>query len=354
MTTLPGRLRRHGQRGVAIITALLLTTLAVTIVASLFWQQQVQVRSMENQRLHLQTEWIVRGALDWAGLILRQDGLDNGRYTAASGVWATPLAETRLDDYIERERVDGEKYDATLSGQITDAQSRYNLNNLASGKVVAQAQLKVFQRLLDNLHIDSSLASKVADEVARSQQVSAAPPAGSASGTGVNGAAGTPATSGTPAAGATGTQTGAAVSSAGPDGAEPMAMLRVEDLLTVSGFTPQAIEQLRDFVIVLPDQGTPVNVNTAPAELLAAIVQDDSVSDAATLVNNRQRVYYRQMSDFTTAIQGKTVLGAVDVKTNYFLVFSRVRLDRAALDTQALLYRNPIGMQTNLVWVREN
>ena len=42
---------RYRQRGVAVVTALLLTTLAVTIVASLFWQQQVQVRSIENQRL---------------------------------------------------------------------------------------------------------------------------------------------------------------------------------------------------------------------------------------------------------------------------------------------------------------
>ena len=343
MTMLPGRLRRQGQRGVAIITALLLTTLAVTIVASLFWQQQVQVRSMENQRLHLQTEWIVRGALDWAGLILHQDGLDNQRYTAASGVWATPLAETRLDDYIERERVDGEKYDATLSGQITDAQSRYNLTNLATGKVVAPAQLQVFQRLLDNLHIDSSLASKVADEVARSQQASAVPPASGDPNVPQGGAAGAPAPN----------ATGTAVTSTGADGAEPMAMLRVEDLLAVAGFTQQAIEQLRDFVIVLPE-ATPVNVNTAPAELLAALVPDASVSDATTLVNNRQRVYYRQASDFTTAIQGKVPLVAVDIRTNYFLVFSRVRLDRAALDTQALIYRNPIGMQTNLVWIREN
>ncbi|WP_377702870.1 hypothetical protein [Pseudoduganella sp. UC29_71] len=69
------RLRR--QAGVAVITALLLTTLAVTIVASLFWQQQVQVRSMENQRLHLQTKWILRGALDWARLILQQDMISN-------------------------------------------------------------------------------------------------------------------------------------------------------------------------------------------------------------------------------------------------------------------------------------
>ena len=47
------------QAGVAVVTALLLTTLAITIVASLFWQQQVQVRSIENQRLQLQKKWVL-------------------------------------------------------------------------------------------------------------------------------------------------------------------------------------------------------------------------------------------------------------------------------------------------------
>ncbi|MBW8898338.1 MAG: general secretion pathway protein GspK, partial [Massilia sp.] len=88
------------ERGVAVITALLLTTLAISIVASLFWQQQVQVRSMENQRLHLQTKWILRGALDWATLVLFQDGIDHSTYTSLDQVWATPLAETRLDQYV--------------------------------------------------------------------------------------------------------------------------------------------------------------------------------------------------------------------------------------------------------------
>ena len=67
------------ERGVAVITALLLTTLAISIVASLFWQQQVQVRSMENQRLQLQTKWILRGAMDWATLVLRQDAVGHVR-----------------------------------------------------------------------------------------------------------------------------------------------------------------------------------------------------------------------------------------------------------------------------------
>ena len=49
---------RKSPRGVAIITALLLTALAITIVASLFWQQQIQIRAVENQRLQMQKKWI--------------------------------------------------------------------------------------------------------------------------------------------------------------------------------------------------------------------------------------------------------------------------------------------------------
>src|SRR6059058_4984585 len=117
------RPRPWRERGVAVVTALLLTTLAISIVASLFWQQQVQVRSMENQRLNLQTRWILRGALDYASLILDSRRYDNGGmlFTSQDQVWATPLAETRLDQYIERERIEGESFNATLSGNITDA-----------------------------------------------------------------------------------------------------------------------------------------------------------------------------------------------------------------------------------------
>src|SRR3954467_8133404 len=127
--------RRTRQRGVAVVTALLLTTLAVTIVASLFWQQQVQVRSIENQRLQLQKQWILRGALDWARLILREDA----KYSSVDTLdepWAVPLSETRLDQYVENGKADADAADASLSGTIVDAQSRYNLSNLsANGKV---------------------------------------------------------------------------------------------------------------------------------------------------------------------------------------------------------------------------
>ena len=155
------------QRGVAVITALLLTALAITVVASLFWQQQVQVRSMENQRLRLQTQWAMRGMVDFARFWLRQD---NVMLTALDGVWATPIEEARLDDYVDREKVDTEKFDATVSGRALDAQARFNITNLATATgIVSQPYVQAYQRLLSTLQLDSSLAQATADAVLRAR-----------------------------------------------------------------------------------------------------------------------------------------------------------------------------------------
>jgi general secretion pathway protein K len=311
------------QRGVAVITALLLTTLAVTIVASLFWQQQVQVRSIENQRLQLQKQWVLRGALDWARLILREDA----KYSTVDYLgepWAVELAETRLDQYVENERVEGDIGDAALSGHIIDAQSRFNLTNLATNGTVDPAQVAAFQRLLSGQQLDPQLAQASADTLAAGQ-AKAAVPAGA----------------GPPAA------------SPGPSSATlTIGITQVDDLLAVPGFTPEAMAKLKNFVTVLP-VATRVNINTASAEVLAAIIDTLSPSDAAALVVSRDRAYFRSSADLTQRLPG-TVIDASQVvfTTNFFLVNGSVRINRAALDMLALIERN--GANTKTLWIREN
>ena len=304
---------RQRQRGVAVITALLLTTLAVTIVASLFWQQQVQVRSMENQRLHLQTQWILRGALELSSLILKSRSGQAAQFTSLDQVWTTPLAETRLDQYIERERVENEVFNATLSGSLSDATARYNLNLLAAGGVVDADQVAIFKRLLTNVRLDPGLAVKVAQMVA-----SATPPPQRTS-TNV-----------------------------------PMGLVQVNDLLAVPGWTLDAVERLREFVIVLPATAE-VNVNTAPAEVLSALLQNCSVSQAAAMVEKRKQVPARTMTNFTTLYPTMPPMpGAkLTVVSSYFLARSRIRLDRAALDAESLIESN-LGNQTTVLWTRQN
>lgn len=315
----PKTLRMHRQRGVAVIIALLLTTLAITLVASLFWQQQVQVRSIENQRLQLQKQWILRGALDWAGLILREDAKFSTVDTLDEP-WAVPLAATRLDQYVENGSADSDIADVTLSGSISDAQARYNLTNLCINGTIDPVEVAAFGRMLDNAKLAPALAQATADAMAAAQKIQS-------------------------------------VNAANKDnqaGTLPMALTQVDDLLAVPGFTPGILDSLKDFVIFLP-YPAPINVNTAPAEVLAARIDKLSLFDAAALVASRKTATFRDIADFSNRLQGKTLAGLTNqlsVSTNYFLVNGKVRMSRAGLEVQALLARN--GPTTSLIWIREH
>ena len=347
---------RTRQRGVAVVTALLLTTLAVTIVASLFWQQQVQVRSIENQRLQLQKQWILRGALDWARLILRENARLSQNDTLDQP-WAVPLQDTRLDQYVENNRADTEASDATLSGQMVDAQSMINLNNLAANGVPVPKEVKAFGRLLGNLRLNPLLAQDVAEMIASStaRQGPAAGP--------VNPQAQTlDPTTGLPMVQNTGAPDKPAETPAPavvvPSGPPMLAMTQVEDLLAVPGFTPEAVEKLRNLVIFLPQAGTKVNINTAPPEVLAAVIENISMSDAAVIVATRTRASFRNTGDFALNLPGIASVGSsnLGVSSDYFLVNGRVRLSRAALQIQALIKRSGRGPspKTQVIWTREN
>lgn len=334
------------QRGVAVITALLLTTLAITIVASLFWQQQVQVRSIENQRLQLQKQWILRGALDWASVILWEDQ----KHTTTDDLtedWAVPLADTPLDQYVENGRTDTEASEASLSGSIIDAQSRYNLRNLSANGVVNQAELATFRRLLTNLHLSATLAQPIADAMAAVGPRSTALPTGGQSAANGN----------TQAGGSTsGGMQSSAGSSATSSTPRQMDIVQVEDLLSVPGVTPDILAKLKDFVIVLPQGATQVNANTAPAEVLSAVIDGLSMSDAKALIASRDHAVFRDLAGVQLAINNPKIVpnaSVISESSNYFLVNGKVSLSRASLSVQALMFRNMMYHPTT-IWIKEN
>lgn len=328
------------QRGVAVITALLLTTLAVTIVASVFWQQQVQVRAVENQRSQSQTQWVLRGALDWTRIILREDA----RTTAVDQLgesWAVPLKETSLDSYMQSDGGDSQAIDGTLSGYVIDAQSRYNLNNMSEGGVINPEEVAVFKRLLGFLGLSQSLADATAAAISATQiQATSSPQT-------PQGAAATGA-SPTSEAGVT-VSAGASTESSRN---QPALYIHDEDLIAIPGYTEAIIEKLRNYVVILPG-ATPVNVNTASKEVIAAKA-NIPMDKAASLVSSRSHAYFIDTKDFQTRAQVDVPMGDNDlaVKTNYFLVFNKVRWERANLNMQALIYRKDTG-NTTVKWLRE-
>lgn len=121
------------------------------------------------------------------------------------------------------------------------------------------------------------------------------------------------------------------------------------------------LAKLRPFVIVLP-QGTEVtqlNVNTVPPELLSALVKNLSLSQANALVARRKTAAWRSKEDFKSQVPGGEELldQTWDIRSRWFIVQSRIRLDRAALNAESLIERQPaitVGGGTRVIWTRQN
>ena len=123
--------QRGRRRGVALLTAMIVVALIATLASAMLWRQWRSVEVEAAERSRAQASWILAGALDWARLILREDRRAGGPDHLAEP-WATPLAEARLSTFLaaDREHTD-DATEAFLSGRISDAQARFNLNNIA-------------------------------------------------------------------------------------------------------------------------------------------------------------------------------------------------------------------------------
>lgn len=361
--------RRRPQRGAAIISALLVAALAAILVSGMLWRQQVQVRRIENQRLLAQAQWIARAALDWTRLVLRSEADTAPGITYLGGAWGMPVAKTRLSDFLGQigETRAQQGADTWLSGSIEDAQARFNLRNLVSASAPGALQLNLtqiqaFARLLQLLGLDGQLAkntavylrSGLAHSITRFQTGTTA-----AAGTGtasspvntqqlVGGAGGGANFTDNP--GLSDADTNSAVA--------PLMMTSVDALLDVPGFTAEAVARLRPFVTILPTT-TPVNMNTASAEVIAAIVPGMSLSSAQAFVARRQTVFFHNLADVQLALQGAGAPESsvdstlCDVNTSYFLVHGRVQHERAVVDRVTLVWRDPLTHTTRIVRVRD-
>ncbi|WP_439892462.1 type II secretion system minor pseudopilin GspK [Ralstonia sp. 25C] len=335
------------QRGAAIIMALLVVTLAVVIVSGMLWRQQVEIRAVENQRLKAQASWIARAGIDWARLILRDDQRRTGAVDHLGEIWAVPIQETKLSDFLGSSlRTDAAGEESYLSGRIFDAQARFNLMNLLTMQTLGSRTIvtgrdkdgiKAYGLLLQSLNLDPSLANVTATYLAQML-------GGFQS-----------------AEGSQGGQPGGSQDAGGSGGGNsPRPLDDVDSLLTIPGYTADTISKLRPYVIVLPTR-TQINANTASAEVLAAVIPNLSLDRARALVQARDRAYFRNIGDVTNQLRGiapgadtTAAANLLDVQTHYFLVYGMARHERARIGEVALVSRgDPVNNNaTRIVWVR--
>jgi len=324
-------------RGAALLTAMLTVTLVATFAAAALWQQWRAVEVESAERARVQSAWVLIGALDWSRLILREDARAGGASGGADHLaepWAVPLEEAKLSSFLAADKniasdaLEGLP-DAFMSGRIVDAQSKLNVLNLVdSGKPVATS-VAAFTKLFELLGLPAQEVGVLTANLQRT--LPAAPAAPNPTGTGTV----PPATT---------TTTTTESSTAGP-----LMPQRTSQLVWL-GLSPSTVAALQPYVTVLPVR-TPLNINTASAEVLFASVPSLDLAGAKRLVAERARNYFRSLADASAKVQESSsqfVEGQHSVATSYFEVLGRLRLDRTWVEEQSLLRRD--GVEVRIVW----
>ena len=313
-TTIPPAAAR--QRGAAIVTALLVVVLATSVVSALFLRESIAVRSIENRLALSQTRWIERAAIDWAKVILRADA-NAGNADHLGEPWAVPVAETKLDETVTAGAKIGENSrPAMLAGQIVDYQSKFNLNALVINGQVSKPHLDAARKLFNLIDVPESLVDMALARLLRSR---------------------------------------AQVIDGRTIAAAETPLLRLTDLLGVTGFDTAILQRLDPFVVVIPltpeaPAASLVNINTAPAEVIAAMVPTLDLAVARRFVVRRERTFFRDLNEASLQLDGQPVLPPVllSVGSSYFMLRGMVRFDRVEVTSETLLVRT--SGKVDIVW----
>ena len=296
----------NNQRGVALITALLVVSVVTVVAVAMATRQHIDVRRTGNLIHGEQAYAYALAAESWARVILRRDAGDSD-YDSLKEDWATALPPIA----VEGGRVDG---------AVEDLQGRFNINNLVDPDsqeegegADAGAGLAYYKRLLDILGLEPALADALVDWIDSDINVRF------------------------------------------PNGAEDeyyllrerpyrtanRSLVDVSELRLVKGYDPDALELLLPHVTALPAT-TSINVNTATPMVLQALNSELSERDVDALIADRGENGYENINDFLShnSLAGLDLDVEVDVTSDYFRVLTDVVIGRSRVQLESLLERD--------------
>lgn len=295
------------QRGVALITALLVVALASVAAVAMATRQQLDVRRTGNLLHGEQAYTYLLGAESWASVVLARD-LKESQVDTLDEDWATQLPASFVEG-------------GSVIGRISDAQAMFNLNNLVVGGQEDPVAVDRYKYLLEALELPAELADALVDWM------------------------------------------DADVNIRFPDGAEDQTYLLLEpsyrsanqplvdvsELRLVRGYEPQVVDTLRPYVVALPVP-TPININTAGAMVLRSLAPGIAESEAASLVSARPDKGFSGTAAFLKLpeLAGKQPPpdgSAVSVQSQWFLFQGEANVGQARARLAALLYRSAQGIE---------
>lgn len=250
------------QRGVALITAVVMVALATILAVRLAKEGALDQRRTAAALVLEQSRQYTIGAEAWASEILRED-TDKGGTDDFSEAWAQPVPPLLIEG-------------GTLSGQLEDMQGRFNLNSLVKADGTADPDaIERFERLLERLDLDRKWARLLADwldaDTVPDFQV--------------------------------GAEDGVYLSQQPQYRAANGAITTVSELFALPGFSVDDFRRLEPHVAALPVDVRQVNLCTATGPLLESLAADGlDFGEAELLKKNRRSGCFPTVQDLRSTL----------------------------------------------------
>ncbi|WP_339419760.1 MULTISPECIES: type II secretion system minor pseudopilin GspK [unclassified Pseudomonas] len=138
------------QRGMAIISALLIAAVVAVLAGAMLTRQTVFTRRLEAEQLRIQGQWLLQGGLERSRQML----------------WDARQKDvlTRLDQPWARAQ------SGVFEGRIVDEQGKFNLRNLVNRQQVDTEQLQSFERLCRLIGVDPAVSRRISQRVIASYE----------------------------------------------------------------------------------------------------------------------------------------------------------------------------------------
>lgn len=298
------------QRGVAIITALLIVTIAATVSITISTRLQLDVRRTGNLIAQDQAHFYLLAAEEWSQRILRQDKQDS-TFDSLDEIWAIELPPIPVDG-------------GSIQGTLTDLHACININSLVTGNAVDATAEARFSQLLKRLDINANLTQAIADWIDRDLETSN--PNGAEDGYYLN--LDTPyRTANTP-------------------------MHSISELRMVKGFEDGKIyEQLKPYTcaFIVGGGNISINVNTASAEVLQSLSAEMTESLVQEIIERRIEEPFADIKEFTSFAKLGTIIKDtknLSTSSEYFLLRSHAKIGQASKVMYSIIHRDESGETT--------
>jgi len=325
------------QAGVALITALLVVSLATVLAVSLVKHLYFDIRRSENILRLDQAQLFNKNSVEFARVLISRDWELNNKFDSLEDIQT-------FNDYAIAISFEGPPVALTL----TDLQSCFNLNNLSKTNTEQARYRTQYIALLNQLEVDPALRNTLVDSLIDWLDAdSVTEPQGA--------------------------EFDYYIGLEKPYRSADTLMTTPSELRLVKGYSDKVIKQIAAYTCVLPEIKTAININTASSIMIESIAGLNGHAD--TIIQYRDGNLKTSTSDATSEIEGeaepvtnpfekmadftKYVTDVLKVKdfdatglqefSEYFLIESRTKLGTGDVKLFSIIQRDNTNGETKLI-----